>query len=219
MRKTLILLAALGAIAPASAQENDYRWIKKATGRVWTCDGWTGFCRWEYRYGYVRVPHYYGYRPAYGPQVYGYVHREDDARSGPRCLNVTMSAVGPEAYNLEKAKEAADSMLMEAIRARHGSRLMDLRHSEALTYECWRSATGNRASEKLADYGGAELHQCSVSARPCRSKTEVADTGDPATELAIRRLRAQGYDIKLIEPANPDEPKKPRIIRRFFKKE
>lgn len=219
MRKTLMLLAAVAAIAPASAQERDGRWIKKAIGRAYVCDGW-GACRYEYRYGWVR----HGYAPTYAPRVYGYTHYGDTADKGPRCatqpngLPNRISAVGIEAYDIEKAKEQAIAAWAEIVRAKIGGRLMDYANSEAAVFECWRSATGNRASEKAADFGGRELHQCSLDANPCRSKVEVADSEDPATEATIRRLRALGYDVKRVTPEDPEKARPPRIIRRIFPK-
>lgn len=219
MRKTLMLLAAVAAIAPASAQERDGRWIKKAIGRAYVCDGW-GACRYEYRYGWVR----HGYAPTYAPRVYGYTHYGDNQDKGPRCATLPngqpekVSAVGIEAFDLGKAKEQAVAAWAEIVRARIGGRYMDHANSEAAVFECWRSATGNRASEKAADFGGRELHQCALQSIPCRGKQEIADTEDPATEATIRRLRAMGFEVKRTAPEDPETPRAPRIIRRIFPK-
>lgn len=219
MKRLLITLAAVAAIAPASAQERDGRWIKRAIGRAYVCDGW-GACRYEYRYGWVR----HGYAPTYAPRVYGYTHYGETPDNGPRCAVQTngipnrIHAVGIEAYDVEKAKEQAVAAWAEIVRAKVAGRMMDIANAEAATFECWRSATGNRASEKAADFGGRELHQCAVTAIPCRGKVEVADSEDPATEATIRRLRALGYDVKRVAPEDPAAHRAPRIIRRIFPK-
>lgn len=199
----------------AIAQE-DSRWVRKAIGkRCWVDLFGYRTCEPVYGYGWQRS---FGYRPSYhvpyGPQVYGYVQRDTD--KAPRCHNAKISAVGVEALDKGKAKERAEAAWAEVVRAKVAGRFMQISNAEGVVYECWKSSTGNRASEKAAEEFGRELHQCSVEGVPCRSTQEVADNDDPTTDQAIRRLRALGYDIKLIEPANPDEPKKPRIIRRFF---
>lgn len=219
---------AVAALTPALAQEGDTRWIRKAIGRAQVC-AWDGSCRWEYRYGWVRVPSYSHYwrAPVYThpTRVYGYTGYYNEGQDKTqRCATLPnsqphrISAVGIEAYDKEKAKEQAVSAWAEIVRAKIGGRWMDAANAEAAVFECWRSATGNRASEKAADFGGRELHQCSLDANPCRAKLEVADSEDPATDAAIRRLRALGYDVELRAPTDPDAPKKPRIIRRLFPK-
>lgn len=221
--RIVLIVAATQASAQPADDGTSSAWVKRQIGRSYMCNSFTGHCEWEPRYGYTRIPIYtHPYRPSIGHIPYRQapvVPRLDALNEGPRCLNVLMSAVGPEAYDATKAKEAADSMLMEAIRAKHGSRMMDLRHSEMRSYECWRSATGNRQSEKLADLGGSELHQCSVTARPCRSKQEIADTDDPRTNAMIRTLQERGYDVRVTEPENPDAKRKPRLLRRLLKRD
>jgi hypothetical protein len=220
--------AGLIILTPALAQESDTRWIRKAVGRAQVCD-WGGGCRWEYRYGWVRVPSYSHYwrAPVYThpTRVYGYTGYYNEGQDkGQRCAMLPngqphrISAVGIEAFDKEKAKEQAVAAWAEIVRAKIGGRWMDVANAEASVFECWRSATGNRASEKMADFGGRELHQCSVDANPCRAKLEIADAEDPATEAAIRRLRALGYEVDLRTPTDPDAPKKPRILRRIFPK-
>lgn len=219
-----VTLAVNVAVAQPADDGTSSAWVKRQIGRSYMCNTFTGHCAWEPRYGYTRVPVYtHPHRPAIGyyPTHRSYasppIARVDNLNEGPRCLDRLMSAVGPEAFNVDKAKEAADSMLMETIRAKFGSRYMDLRFAEALTYECWRSATGNRISEKAADFGGGGLQQCQITGRPCRSKQEVADTGDAVTDQAIRRLEQQGFEVRPIQPESRDAPKKPRIIRRWLK--
>lgn len=203
-----------GAVAQEGSQ-----WVRKAIGkRCWVDLFGYRSCEPVYGYGWQRS---FGYRPhyhvPYAPQVYGYVQRDTD--KAPRCYNAKISAIGVEAYDKGKAKERAESAWAEIVRARVAGRYMDIGNAEAVVFECWRSSTGNRASEKLADEAGKELHQCSLEAVPCRSTQEVADNDDPKTNGMIQRLQALGYDVRLVQPVNPDEPKKPRIIRRWFKKE
>lgn len=230
--KKVIVAASMLLAAPAAAGDhgNDYGPPRRIVGYSKMCNVLTGHCDWEPRFARTGVSIYtHSHRPPIGyyptpPVRYHHVAmpppvRVDSLNEGPRCLDRLMSSVGPEAYDITKAREAADSMLMEAIRAKHGSRMMDLRHAEARVYECWRSATGNRQSEKIADLGGSELHQCSVTARPCRARQDIADTDDPRTNAMIRSLQEKGYDIRTTEPEDPDAKKKPRLIRRLFKRE
>lgn len=223
--RRFILLATLVAAAPASAQpafdySEDGRWVRRAIGKRCYTNTFTGARSCEYDWGpYRRVePHYHAPRPYYTPQVYGYVRRDDTAQ-GPRCHTGKISAIGIEAFDKDKAKEQAQAAWAEIVRARIGGKYMDTNNTEAGVLECWRSATGNRASEKAADFGGRELHQCEWTGIPCRSKQEVADTGDPATEAAIRQLENRGYDVRLTEPRDADAPRKPRLWRRLLKKE
>lgn len=222
-------IAGLVVLTPALAQESDYRWLRKSTTRSCYINEWTGFR--ECYGGGRRIPYYapshYGYRPTYPSptRVYGYTGYYNEAQDKTqRCATLPngqphrISAIGIEAFDKEKAREQAIAAWAEIVRAKIGGRWMDVANAEASVFECWRSATGNRASEKMADFGGRELHQCGLDATPCRAKLEIADTEDPATDAAIRRLRALGYDVDLRAPTDPDAPKKPRIIRRLFPK-
>lgn len=211
---SVLAVAATGALA----QDNSVRWVYKAIGRTWQCSDWTGECGYRYTYGYRPQ---YATPQAYAPRVYGYhqaLPRVDSAANAPRCYTGRLSVVGIEAFDKDKAKEQAVSAWAEAVRARIGGKFMDIRNADAVVYECWASATGNRASEKVADLGGKELHQCEITAQPCRAKQEVADGDDRVTDILIQRLQAQGYDVKLVEPGNADVPKRSRLLRRIFPK-
>jgi predicted secreted acid phosphatase len=83
-----------------------------------------------------------------------------------------VTTVGEERYGRDRAKEAAEATWMEAVRARFGTKWMDLRNSRGGTWECGRSSTGNRSSEKAQDMVGKFLEQCELKARPCRSELE-----------------------------------------------
>lgn len=100
-------------------------------------------------------------------RVYGY----RDERHDLQCREF-VTAVGEERYGRDRAKEAAEASWMEAVRARYGTKLMDLRNSRGGTWECGRSSTGNRASEKAQDLVGKFLEQCELKARPCRAELE-----------------------------------------------
>lgn len=229
MRKTMFIVALLAATTAADAQpafdySEDGRWVRRAVGKKCYTNTFTGARSCEYDWGpYRRVePHYHTHhtpRAYYPAPVYGYTHRQHDASQGPRCHNGKISAIGIEAFDKDKAKEQAQAAWAETVRAQVAGKFMDAANAEAATYECWRSATGNRASEKLADFGGRELHQCQLTGIPCRSKIEIADTGDPATEAAIRQLENRGYDVRLTEPRDADAPKKPRLLRRLLKRD
>ena len=114
---------------------------------------WDGSCHYTY--------HRRRYRPP--TRVYSYERRVD-----PRCRE-TIRAVGEERYGTERAKEAALASWMEAVRREPGARYMDPKNATHLTYECGRTSTGNRASEKAQDTVGRFLEQCEVRAKPCRA--------------------------------------------------
>ncbi len=227
MRTLLVAAAMLGATATANAQERyeDYGPPRRLVGYAKVCVLFE--CRWEPRYARTGVPIYtHPHRPPIGyyPPPVRYHHvamppppRGDLLSQGPRCIDIRVSAIGVEAYDKDKAKEQATAALAEIVRARFGSRFMDVSNAEAVVFECWKSATGNRASEKAADFGGKELHQCQVESRPCRSQREVAAADDPVTQAAIERLERQGYEVRVEDPM--PEKKKPRFIRRLFKRE
>src|SRR5262249_49184894 len=143
---------------------------------------------WWYRRTYYR-PRVYDWRQYYtgprlpvSPEVAAYERRREDYRrdihdDGARCKPMG-TAVGHEAYCTPVAKEEGEQSWMEEVRSRFGSRYMDLRNSRRLTYECYRSSTGNRNSEKTADVAGKVLEQCRIEAVPCRSDKEYASDED-----------------------------------------
>jgi len=227
--RNLVFALALATAAPAVAADYDtyYGPPRRIVGYSKMCNVLTGHCQWEPRFGLAGTPVYtHPNRPPVGyyPAPVRYYHpahppapRGDLLAQGPRCVDSRVSAIGIEAYDKAKAKEQAMAALAEIVRARWGGRYMDISNAEAVVFECWKSATGNRASEKAADFGGKELHQCQVESRPCRSEREVAAADDPATQAAIERLERQGYDVRVQDPI--PEKKKPRLIRRIFKGE
>ncbi len=233
--KKVIVAASMLLAAPAAAGDhgNDYGPPRRIVGYSKMCNVLTGHCDWEPRFARTGVPVYtHSHRPPIGyyptppvryhhvampPQQYQPPMRADLLSQGPRCIDIRVSAIGIEAYDKEKAKEQATAALAEIVRARFGGRFMDISNAEAVVFECWKSATGNRASEKAADFGGRELHQCQVESRPCRAARTVADADDPATQAAIDRLERQGYNVTVQEPI--PETKKPRLIRRLFKRD
>lgn len=222
MMRTLTValgLLALASLVPqAQAQDGfdqvanscyrNQRYIGVETGRITYERVWMP-CVQRRSYYDRRDYGYYGrYEGRADPtRVYSYARRNDDLTQGPRCLldaqgrPIKMSATGVEAYSTEKAKEEADQALMEAIRGKHGSRFMDLENSVEKIYECWKSATGNRASEKAADFGGKTLRQCTVEAIPCR----------PDRIHVEEEERRDGPGVR-------EEPRerRPRLIRRMF---
>ena len=143
---------------PSSAQD-DGKWVRQSIRS--SCEWWENCPR--YRYRYRRHAHRL---PAV--RVYGYRERENGCGE-------FVSAVGEERYGRDRAKEAAEAMWMEAVRARYGTKLMDLRNSRGGTWECGRSSTGNRASEKAQDLVGKFLEQCELKAKPCRAELEKVD--------------------------------------------
>lgn len=153
-----LLLAAAGVTGgiilaqtiPARAQDHERWWPRKG------CE-WRGDCK-----------RYYGHRHRAPSRVYSYEHR---LPVEARCKE-PLTAVGEERYGSERAKEAATSIWMERVRFLHGIRYMDPKNARNLTYECGRSSTGNRASEKTAEVTGRYLEQCEVRGQPCRAEKE-----------------------------------------------
>ena len=113
-------------------------------------------------------PRRYEIERRYEPRVYGYQRQEEYGR---QCQEFVV-AVGEERYGRDRAKESAEQSYMEIVRNKHGVKWMDLRNSVGGTWECGRSSTGNRASEKAQEVIGKFLEQCELKARPCRAELE-----------------------------------------------
>ena len=77
---------------------------------------------------------------------------------------------------------------------------MDPRNAHDLSYECYRSSTGNRLSEKAEDLRGKILEQCRIEGKPCRAEKEFADEQSKGEES--RNLKE-------------DEDRPSRLFRRF----
>jgi hypothetical protein len=156
--KTLLLAGILAVLSiPVFAQDTDERWVRQAFRS--SCAWWEN-CRYQYRY--YRKPRHIEIRNVY---------RERDYSYDVQCKEFVTS-VGEERYGRDRAKEAAEAMWMESVRAKHGTKFMDLRNSRGGTWECGRSSTGNRASEKAQDMVGKFLEQCELRSRPCRAELE-----------------------------------------------
>lgn len=121
---------------------------------------WDGTCHYTYHRRRYRTP-------SRAERVYSYEQRIHDSR-----CRTEVKAVGEERYGTDRAKDAALAAWMEAVRREPGARYMDPKNAERLTYECGRSSTGNRASEKASDTVGRFLEQCEVRARPCRAERD-----------------------------------------------
>jgi hypothetical protein len=157
----LAILGVLLFVAPkAFAQDPDGRWVRQAVRS--SCDWWENCPR--HRWKYIRR-----YQPRHIEIRNVYRERED--RYDAQCREFVV-AVGEERYGRDRAKEAAEAIWMEATRARFGTKWMDLRNARGGTWECGRSSTGNRASEKAQDLVGKFLEQCELKARPCRAELE-----------------------------------------------
>jgi hypothetical protein len=159
MRVLLAIVALLLLSAPACA-EDDRAEIRRML--ISSCKAWDT-CGQYFRRRH-HAPRHYELR---AERVYGYREREDDAQ----CKDF-VTAVGEERYGRDRAKEAAEQTWMESVRSRHGVKWIDLRNSRGGTWECGRSSTGNRASEKAQEVVGKFLEQCELKARPCRAERE-----------------------------------------------
>jgi hypothetical protein len=164
MRYLLAAILILAFPVLADAQDGGGINWRSVRQKQWVCRDWGG-CGYEWRYVRRRVydaPRYYA-----APR-----EREFEPERLHHCVD-SVKAVGVEKYGTARAKESADASWMETVRASPGAKYMDLRNAKRVTYECWQSSTGNRASEKAADVGGKYLEQCEVRAHPCRApKTE-----------------------------------------------
>jgi hypothetical protein len=141
---------------PANAQD-DGQWIRKSLRS--SCEWWET-CRYRYRTVRQYHRHY---------QLHAYRRDRDDHDT--QCKEF-VTAVGEERYGRDRAKEAAEQTWMESVRSRHCVKWIDLRNSRGGTWECGRSSTGNRASEKAQEVVGKFLEQCELKARPCRAERE-----------------------------------------------
>ncbi len=158
--KTLILAGLLSVLSmPVIAQDPDGRWVRQAVRS--SCEWWETCPR--YRYRWQKYRHY-----ELRTRVYGY---QRDDRNDQQCRDF-VTAVGEERYGRERAKEAAEATWMESVRSRYGVKWIDLRNARHGTWECGRSSTGNRASEKAHEVVGKFLEQCELKARPCRAELE-----------------------------------------------
>ena len=174
--KAIALIIGLLIASTSALAQDDTRWVRRS---VWSTCEWTGhgcyrhrYAPWEARQRQVRVI----YRQAprrYDPPVYAYRKEREDRRDDrPRCIDRSLSRVGEERYGKERAKESAEQQWMEEVRARYGSRWMDTRNAKHVVFECSRSSTGNRASEKAQEVIGKFLEQCIIDAIPCRAEKE-----------------------------------------------
>jgi hypothetical protein len=184
---TIVIIWVLALLAPASttAQDQDTIWVRenllKECHRRHTCwryfhpqNGWSwsywGYRRVNYRrrYNYDRYEDWRGRR-------YERAHdRYEDNDPLPHC-RPTVIATGHEALSRPEAKEQGELAWMEEVRGKWGARYMDPRNARDLSYECYRSSTGNRVSEKVGDLIGKFLEQCRIEAVPCRAEKEYAD--------------------------------------------
>jgi hypothetical protein len=146
------------------------------TVRVCAWLNWDGSCHYTYHRRRTHTQHYRREVYREPSRVYSYERRErrEERDYTPICRTM-VTAVGEEKYGADRAKEAAAATWMEAVRHNHGTKYMDPKNARHLSYECGRSSTGNRASEKAADTAGRFLEQCELRATPCRSEKETGN--------------------------------------------
>jgi hypothetical protein len=221
----IFFAAVAGAIGASSetarAEDNDTLWVRenllKNCKRHHNCGKF--FRNYDGQH-YSRVY----YRPSY-PERYRrfsehvrYEERERDYRNdrdyrrrdgdrdrydrdGDFCKGIVVST-GHEAYGRTKAKEEGEQAWMEETKSKYGARYMDLRNARRVSYECYRSSTGNRASEKAQDVVGRFLEQCRIEARACRADKEYANEDRERDANVSRNLEE-------------DENRKGRLFRRL----
>ena len=170
LRFSLIILLVL--VVPAKAQDSLSR-SEIRQQLVSSCKFWENCGQYFKQRSYT--PRHYELHRFRPPEVtYERNWRDDryrDERYDPQCRDF-VTTVGEERYGRDRAKEAAEQQWMELVRARFGTKWMDLRNSRGGTWECGRSSTGNRASEKAQEVIGKFLEQCELKARPCRAELE-----------------------------------------------
>lgn len=136
-------------------------------------DGWLPGSRCEWKHGKERCyrKHHTGLVEYYwsGRQRPVVHYRQVEELN---CPHPPVTVVGEEKYGNDRAKEAAAAAWMERVRFRHGVRFMDLRNAKHASYECSRSSTGNRASEKTAELTNRFLEQCELKAEPCKAERD-----------------------------------------------
>jgi len=160
----IIVLLLLGAPANAEDDRAEIRRQLISSCKFWETCGQYFRARPSYRHYELRqrMPEV---------RVYGYHRYRDEYRYSPECREL-VTAVGEERYGRDRAKESAEQAWMESVRSKCGARFMDLRNAERGTWECGRSSTGNRASEKAQDLVGKFLEQCTLRAVPRRAELE-----------------------------------------------
>ncbi len=167
-----ILLVATSAASAGDYEDRDYDWVRqrvKVRNYV-RCDEWWSSCSREWRYvtRWVKVSRH--------PRLQGEVNYapRGDRIPMPDCKPF-VSATGDDKYGQERAKESAEQRWMDEAKNKFGVKYMDSRNARDGTFECGRSASGSRASEKAAEGVGLFLEQCEMVARPCRSRRERID--------------------------------------------
>ena len=166
---TSVVLA--GCAIGAKAEDQDTRWVRKS---LWTSCEWWETCRvkrsyrWIHRHHAHRTHRDFRTITLHSSRNDRYNYRSDGL---PACHSPVIR-VGEERYGRDRAKESAEQQWMEEVRNRYGVRYMDTRNARRATYECGRSSTGNRASEKTNEVVGRYLEQCTLEAQPCRGEKE-----------------------------------------------
>ena len=165
------LLYAFGLVLAALALIGlIYLWVKPASAQ----DGWLPGSRCEWKHGKERCAR----RHTSGLVEWHFTDRVRQRTlhyrrvEEPNCPYEAVTAIGEERYGNDRAKEAAAAAWMERVRFRHGVRFMDLRNARHASYECSRSSTGNRASEKTAEIANRFLEQCELKAEPCKAQKD-----------------------------------------------
>ena len=115
---TLLLAGLLAVFSSPSSAQDDGPWVRQSLRS--SCEWWENCPRHRKVWRYVRPRHV----ELRAPRVYGYYHEE----RSPQCREFVAS-VGEERYGRDRAKEAAEANWMEAVRARFGTKWMDLRNS------------------------------------------------------------------------------------------
>ena len=160
--RSLILLALMPLIfSSVSHAEDDRAEIRRQL--ISSCKFWETCGQYD-----RHRPRHYELRQRL-PEVRVYGYREEyDAHD---CKPM-ITATGDEKYGKDRAKEDAEGRWMESVKGKWGPKYMELRYSIDGTWDCGRSSTGNRASEKAAETLGKYLEQCELKARPCRRPLE-----------------------------------------------
>jgi len=183
----LALVFLAGSVTPIFAEDTDTLWMRQSllktchrkhdcgkylVDRTWWFDHrYSG--RWGWGGGWYGVRSYY--RPYHAWYRYDRYYDYDRREGYSGHCRPEVIATGHEAHSREEAKTQGLQAWMEEVRGRWGARYMDFRNARDLSYECYRSSTGNRESERVVSGIAGFLEQCRIEAIPCRAKKEYAD--------------------------------------------
>lgn len=181
----LILVAATVPPLSCEAQEEWVRPALREQARFnceWfgNCERWYRYVHWRERQAQLRA---YRRAEVYGPQVRGYIQRDDDDRYRERdraqCIpGAVIDVLSTEHTTEDNAREAAKKLWMAKVQWVHGGQFMDLDQAAEVRWMCGPSNAHDTFSGRIAEAAGTitgrggQNVRCSLFARPCRAPRE-----------------------------------------------